>query len=484
MIFVSFEFALFFLCTFTLYYIVKKFISWDSAKLVLLVASLTSYSYWFFPYLLILVFSTVVDFVCGQRIHDSSNLRHRRIFLYLSLAGNLGVLGFFKYFNFFSENVGMLLSGFSVDHVMPWNDMLLPIGISFYTFQSMSYTIDIYNGRCQPTKQFRDFALFVSFFPQLIAGPIVRSYQFLPQVMRIRRFAWPMFYWGCFLIILGCFKKLVIADNIAPYVDYFFDLPSYDTTHALTAWIHVVAYAVQILADFSGYTDMALGLAFLLGFRLPFNFYYPYIALGFSDFWQRWNISLSQWFRDYVYINLGGNRGRISTPSQWLTLKNLIITMFLAGLWHGASWMFVLWGLLHGLYLVIDHTLIRHYVFPYVTSQGVGPLIGRMGLRLFTFGAVCWSWVFFRSQSLDQALDITRVMFTHFGEFSLQDAYLRSGQYWGIILAMHLIVLWKMNGRLHRRFKKPVYFISSVLMIGGLLFHRAVEANAFIYFQF
>ncbi|MBF0353691.1 MAG: MBOAT family protein [Alphaproteobacteria bacterium] len=479
MIFTTAEFALFFAAAYPLFLLLRRYSPWRWTKLFLTVISLASYAFWYYPYLLILVFVIVLDYCCGERIQTSASARWRKFYLVLSLSGNLGLLGFYKYIGFLSENTISLASFLGLSIEVPILEIMLPIGISFHTFQGMSYTIDIYRRICKPANSFWDFALFVSFFPQLVAGPVVRAKTFLPQLAKPTRLTGPFFYWGCFLLILGTFKKLVIADNLAPYVDYFYSLPNYDGVHAFAAWSAVMAYAVQIYTDFSGYSDIAIGLACLMGFRFPMNFYYPYIAFGFSDFWRRWHISLSTWFRDYLYVPLGGSR-----LNNLLTLRNLIVTMIIGGLWHGASWLFVLWGLLHGLFLVLDHLLIQPVFKQFRHRSFFVSLLLSFVIRTLTFVGVAWAWVFFRSQNIPQALGITKAMFTQFGEYSLADTNLHLGQYWGIVFLMHLFVLYFMRDKLHRRFKRPVYFVSSVLMIVSILLFRAADSNAFIYFQF
>lgn len=480
MIFVSTEFLIFFVVIYGIYLLFRQFRLWGGAKIVLLVGSLISYGFWYYPYLLILIISISVDFFCGNQIAKTENPNSRKALLSVSILTNLGILGFFKYYNFFIENVTPFISELGVDVNQERLELLLPIGISFYTFQSMTYTLDIYRRKLTPICSFFDFSLYVSFFTQLVAGPIVRAGQFLPQLARQREITAAMIKWGMFLIILGAFKKLVIADNLAFYVDWFFALPSYEEVHSITAWLVMIAYSVQIYSDFSGYTDMAIGMGWLLGFKLPANFYYPYIALGFTDFWRRWHISLSQWIRDYIYIPLGGNQ-----RGETRTLVNVSVTMFLGGLWHGASWLFVVWGLLHGFYLIVDHIILRKYVYPLCQAPGGVSVFISGFTRFLTFMAVVYAWVFFRSQSFDQALQISNVMFTHFAGYTMKGfTYLFMAEYWGIIIVMHLVVLVWMKDGLHRRFSPIIYFPAGVLMLFCLLFFRVSHGNAFIYFAF
>jgi len=505
LLFCSYEFGIFFLLTLALYAGFRRFGSWRQAKVVLLAASLVSYSYWFYPYLLILLASVLINYRAGAAVGSAADGRARRWALILGLAGNLGLLGFFKYSDFLLANAGRLLAVLGLGEGLPRAGILLPIGISFFTFQGMSYVIDVYRGRLKPVRSLLDFSVFITSFIQLVAGPIVRATEFLPQLARRTRFGWVPFYWGSYLIILGVFKKLVIADNLAIAVDFFFGFPDYTNVPATISWVYMLCYAAQIYADFSGYTDLARGMAHILGFRLPFNFYYPYTALGFGDFWRRWHISLSRWFRDYLYIPLGGSRG-----ARTLLARNMLLTMFLVGLWHGASWMFVWWGVLHGLYLLLDHFLFRPYLLPRVTGPGPGPWLGRTLVRLLTLAAVVLAWVFFRSQSLDQALGITRSMLPFLFDYpplppnplaavwlmiKVRAAALMTPldlpwDFWriiqpaAIILAMHLAALWTWGGRMHRRYPKPVYFVTALAMLLMIFFNRAGTDNAFIYFQF
>ncbi|WGF89056.1 MBOAT family O-acyltransferase [Marinivivus vitaminiproducens] len=356
-------------------------------KLVLLAASYVFYGAWDWRFLGLILASTLVDYVLAIRIEASSDPRKRRIALATSLAGNLGLLFTFKYFDFFADSLADLLTLLDIPANGTTLDLVLPVGISFYTFQTMSYTIDVYRGDLRARRSLPDFALFVAFFPQLVAGPIVRARDFLPQLDARRR--WPVVpVRACLvLFLIGFIKKAGISDNLAPYVDGVFADPAAYADPALFAG--VVAYAVQIYCDFSGYSDMAVATAGLLGYRLPTNFRSPYLAGDITDFWRRWHVSLSTWLRDYLYIPLGGNRG-----SRLFQARNLMLTMVLGGLWHGAAWTFVIWGAMHGAALVA-HKAWRE----------------RIGVRLpypigvaCTFWWVCLAWIFFRAADLPTAL--------------------------------------------------------------------------------
>ncbi|MGH0030708.1 MAG: MBOAT family O-acyltransferase, partial [Myxococcota bacterium] len=339
------------------------------------------------PSLVVLLwFSTLLDHVAARRNHPAGDGGRRRAWLVASAAGNLSVLAFFKYGAFLATNLSSAVGG---DGAVPsvFRDLVLPMGISFYTFQSMSYTIDVYRRVRGPARSFVDLALYVSFFPQLVAGPIVRAETFLPQLESPRRPTHEDRLAALDPIFRGLTKKLILADGLAVYVDAVYADPA--AFGAWNHWLALYAYAFQIYFDFSGYTDIAIGSARLLGFRIPDNFRLPYLARGPADFWRRWHISLSTWLRDYLYISLGGSRG-----SRAKTLRNLLVTMLLGGLWHGAAWGFVAWGAYHGVWLVLHRLVFR---------EGRGfPVPAWLSLPL-TFHAVCLGWVLFRAESLTDA---------------------------------------------------------------------------------
>lgn len=339
-------------------------------------------------FFLLLLVSAIVDFIVGLELYKNEDKSHRKTLLAISLIVNLGLLGYFKYANFFIDNANYLLHR-NFNYV----DLVLPVGISFYTFQTLSYTIDIYRNKLAPTHKFMDFLFFVSFFPQLVAGPIVRAKHFLPQLVKNKRVTNKDFNWGLFLIIGGVIKKAVISDFISVnFVDRVFDAPN-----QFSGFENLMAsygYAIQIYCDFSGYSDIAIGLALLLGFRLPPNFRTPYQSGSITEFWRRWHISLSLWLKDYLYISLGGNR-----HGKWHTFLNVMITMLLGGLWHGASWKFVFWGFLHGLALVIEKALSPLIPLPknYFT---------RALQVIVTFHFVVFCWIFFRAADINIAFQM------------------------------------------------------------------------------
>ena len=343
MIFTEFRFLAFFVLVFAVHWGLR---SARGRKFWLLGMSYAFYAAWDWRFLSLIWISTLVDFVAGQRIADADSVRARRNWLRLSLGANLGILGFFKYYHFFLDSTAALLQTFGFDPHLPTLEIILPVGVSFFTFQTMSYSLDIYYRRLQPTRDLLDLSLFVGFFPQLVAGPIVRAADFLPQLDSPRRLASVAFKPALALFLSGFVKKAVISDNLAPMIDAYYADTGIWT--AATSWIAVPAYAIQVYCDFSGYSDMAIACAAMLGYRLPLNFDAPFLAADLGRMWRRWHISLSSWLRDYLFIPLGGSRvGRLRT------YRNLFLTMLLGGLWHGAGWNFVLWGALHGLGLCV-----------------------------------------------------------------------------------------------------------------------------------
>ena len=362
-------------------------------KICMLLASYIFYSWWDWRFLTLIWTSTLVDFWAGNRIENSESIKKKRLYLLLSICTNLGILAYFKYAGFFVDSFVDVMSSLGFDLSVEPLRIILPVGISFYTFQTMSYSIDIYRNNLKPTKSLLDFALFVGFFPQLVAGPIVRAKDFLQQLSTNNREPIQMGR-ATKLILGGLFKKIVIADLLATeIVDGVFRNPEGST--GLETLIGIYGYALQIYGDFSGYSDIAIGIALLLGFQFSDNFNQPYRALSLQDFWRRWHISLSSWLRDYLYIGLGGNRkGRLKT------YRNLIITMFLGGLWHGAAWTFVAWGLLHGGGLAVERVIDQK------SAAKETKKLGRFLRGFFTFHLVCAGWVFFRSVDLDRAFEV------------------------------------------------------------------------------
>lgn len=389
MLFNSLSFLVFFAVVFPLYLALR---GWGAKKTFLLLASYVFYAAWNPAYVLILAFSTGLDWWLARRLGQEASPGRRKALLVVSLVANLGLLGFFKYGDFALHNVQTVFAWLGVAYAPPAWNIVLPVGISFYTFASLSYTIDVYRREIRGDASLRDYALFVAFFPHLVAGPIVRARALLPQLAEPRRVTADHAAYGLVLVLIGLFCKDVFADRLfAPVVDAVYAAPqSFGIVGGLAAFF---GFAGQIYFDFGGYSLCAIGLAMCFGFAFPDNFRFPYGARGFSDFWRRWHISLSTWLRDYLYIPLGGNRG-----GEWRTCRNLMVTMLLGGLWHGASWMFLLWGGLHGLYLVAERVLRK--------TWAPGGILADASATIATFILVCFAWIAFRAPDVEAAMGV------------------------------------------------------------------------------
>ena len=349
MLFNSLSFIVFLAMVLALYYL--KLFNWAGKKRMLLLASYVFYGLWNPPLVILLWISTIVDWTAGKKLAIEENQKKRKMWLLLSMTVNLGFLAFFKYGNFLLENFTSIINTIGIEYQALPMDIILPMGISFYTFQTMSYTIDMYYKKIEPARTFLDFALYVTFFPQLVAGPIVRAKDLITQFYEEKKATTNQFIWGTFLLTIGLFQKVVLADTLlADTSDEIFS--SKAILNTLDAWTGTLAFSGQIFFDFAGYSTCAIGIALMLGIVLPDNFRYPYASIGFSELWKRWHISLSSWLRDYLYIPLGGNRYGITR--MYIAL---MLTMLLGGLWHGAAWTFVVWGALHGIYLVVERLL-------------------------------------------------------------------------------------------------------------------------------
>lgn len=448
---------------------------WRVKKINLLAASYLFYAAWNPPFVLLLWLSTLVDWEAARRIHNARTAWTRNCYLLLSLAVNLGVLGYFKYGAFLLQNFTELAASLGLRYQPPEWNIILPVGISFYTFQTMAYTLDVYLKRAEPSRSLLDFSLFVTFFPQLVAGPIVRPSDLTPQFAAPRRASRDQLGWGLWLMALGLFLKVVLADGfLGPSVDAVFGAAK--PVPALDAWIGAIAFSGQIFCDFSGYTTIAIGAALCLGFSLPNNFNSPYAAIGFSDFWRRWHITLSTWLRDYLYIPLGGNR---AGPLK--AYRNLMITMLLGGLWHGASWTFVAWGGLHGSYLVVERWVRGRWP----AWKLAGPA-ARGGAMIATFAVVTITWVFFRAQTFPEA---ARLLHAMSGLGPAGEAVLRTNDVLavsGVMGALLATQAW-FRGRSLESFavKAPAWSLS---VAGGFallaVFMSGGSNDAFIYFQF
>lgn len=476
MAFNSLIFAIFLLTVFLLYW------SLPSRPLgirnaFLLIASYIFYGWWDWHFLGLILINSTMDFFIGKSLHQAQTTRARKIFLGISLITNLGILGFFKYYDFFIESTMEVLQAIGLQANFHTLAIILPVGISFYTFQTLSYTIDIYRGKIIPTHNVIAYFAFVSFFPQLVAGPIERASNLLPQFLQNKTFNLEHAKDGLRQILWGLFKKTVIADNLAPYVDKIYS--NYEAYPGPMLILGTLYFAVQIYCDFSGYSDMAIGTARLFGFNLKRNFAYPYFSRDIGEFWRRWHISLSTWFRDYVYIPLGGNRTR--TTLQHFT--NIIATFTISGFWHGANWTFVIWGFLNGLYYLPPSIRGPHSHQTEVVAMGrffPTPLEFFQICR--TFLLISFAWIFFRATSFSHALGFI----AHIGTSSWLAPLRHTKGLWYVLLIF--IIDWVQRDKQHpleiatlpRYTRWGIYYIISLL----ILFVGKTGHVPFIYFQF
>jgi alginate O-acetyltransferase complex protein AlgI len=418
----------------------------------------------------------VVDWYVAKAIFQAESQSRRRGLLLVSIAVNLGFLGFFKYGEFLLENFVVLVATMGFDFQPAAPSIILPVGISFYTFQTMAYSLDVYLRRAQPAKKFLDFALFVTFFPQLVAGPIVRPTQLIPQFAEPKRASFKQLLWGLGLMTLGIFEKVVLADGaLAPVSEAVFGASG--SVPFVDAWLGAMAFGGQIFCDFAGYSTTAIGAALCLGFSLPNNFRYPYAAVGFSDFWGRWHISLSTWLRDYLYIPLGGNR---KGPRR--TYINLALTMLLGGLWHGAAWTFVAWGALHGAYLMLERWLRETFGDSLIARKAHSQFV----MGFFTYLMVNVTWVFFRAQDFGSAWSLVGSMFGFTAEVTpaLASIYIIQAV---VVIAVILVThIWMRERELEDVVTAtPSWLVG--LVWATMLFAIIITqggGDAFIYFQF
>ena len=481
MLFNSFEFLLFLPSVVILYFLLPFRFRW----VLLLGASYFFYMCWKPGYALLLFASTAVNYLAGYKIHSAPTGASKKVILWGAVALNLGLLSYFKYMDFFASTLNsVLIFTGSTTHISPF-DIVLPVGVSFFTFQSMSYMLDIYHGKRGPEGHFGMFALYVSFFPQLVAGPVERSTSLLPQFFRKHDFDMDRLADGLKLILWGFFKKLVIADRLALFVNEV-----YGTSGDIASTPLILAtyfFAFQIYCDFSAYSDIAIGSARIMGYELMDNFNRPYFAKSVPDFWRRWHISLTSWFREYLYLPLGGNR-----VSRWIWGRNVGIVFFLSGLWHGAAWHFVVWGLLHGAYIVVSIQTegVRERVVE-VTGLARFPKVRRMLQAVITFHLVTFAWIFFRAESLTKAISIVENIFTP-SVVGLADIFSSPGGVDVIIgivaiIFMELIHLIQGHGGMrHMLMDRPIvlrWALLYILIFATLIFGK-FTAEEFIYFQF
>lgn len=467
MLFNSLHFVVFFVIVLALNQGLRP---WPAAqKFMLLAASYYFYGQWSWMYLGIIVYSTLLDYAIALGMVRVSRPRH---LLLLSLATNLGLLAFFKYANWLIENWNVANATLGASLQFSPLDIVLPVGISFYTFQSLSYTIDVYRGVSRPRRNLLDYALFVSFFPQLAAGPIVRDYEFFKELDGDRHVGAAEVQRALVLIAFGFAKKLVFADNLALYADPIFANPA---QHGFwDSVLAVYAFSFQIYCDFSGYTDIAIGLALLLGFRYPQNFNYPYFADSLQEFWRRWHMTLSRWLRDYLYISLGGNR-----KGELHTYVNLMLTMLLGGLWHGASWNFVIWGGLHGGYLAFERAVL--FRLPFWNADSTLMRIVRWTL---TFHLVCFAWIFFRAKTFGDAQTIIGNIAGAASPAFDMNAHLPMLSLLVAMLAVHLLGGWKGFKDWLAQERGPVFAATLAAIALLLIWFTPAATTPFIYFQF
>lgn len=450
----------------------------------ILIASYVFYGWWDWRFLSLIMISTLMDFNFGKLIGATENPGRRKLFLILSMCMNLGFLCFFKYFNFFIDSFVTMMHAFGLQPSVTTLKIILPIGISFYTFQSLSYTIDIYRKEIPVERNLLKFAAFIALFPQLVAGPIVRARDLLPQMNDDKKFDWDRFNSGLGRILWGFFKKVAIADSLAPFIDQCWADPFKFSSLHLT--IGVVFYSFQIYCDFSGYSDIAIGLARIMGYHFPENFKTPYFSKSFSEFWTRWHISLSSWLRDYLYIPLGGNRhGKLST------YKNNMLTMLIGGFWHGANWAFVFWGFLHGLYLILQRIVTPPWR-AIVKAVRMPNFVNNAICVVLVYTLTCIAWIYFRSGSLGEASFKTANQLLgnilSFEDFTWNSVFNKFQIIKGAILISILLAVEITNFRFHwnqtQLFKPALRIALFAGLIWLIAFFGTFSANSFIYFQF
>ncbi|MBR9698996.1 MBOAT family protein [Candidatus Woesearchaeota archaeon] len=475
----SIHFLIFFPIIVLLYFNLKHKYRW----ILLLLGSYYFYMSWKPEYIILIMISTLIDYIAGLRMSSASKKAVKKAYLVLSLSVNLGLLFAFKYFNFFSEEARQFLAQFSFQFNPLTLQVLLPIGISFYTFQTLSYTIDVYRGKIRPERHLGIFAVYVSYFPQLVAGPIERAKNLLPQFYEKHSFDYTRIVRGLQLMLWGFFKKIVIADNLALFVNHVYgDVGGFNGLQLILA---TVFFGFQIYCDFSGYSDIAIGAAQVMGFRLMDNFKRPYSAVSIRDFWKRWHISLTSWFKDYFYIPLGGNK--VSVP-RWYV--NILLVFLVSGLWHGANWTFLVWGGLHGFFLVF--ALVTKGIrerFVQKTGLVKVPFVHHMVRVVVTFSLVTFGWIFFRAESISQAWYIV----THlFSDWSLVGITLGQGvfDFWVAIFAIVFLeivhLMQSHQGMRQFMSEKPAWMRWAVIyfIILAIILFGEFGRHEFIYFQF
>jgi len=484
MFFNSIDFAIFLPIVFLIYWLLaKKNLKWQNLWVVL--ASYLFYGWWDWRFLSLILFSTLVDYLVGIGLSKNENQTQRKVLLWTSILVNLGFLGFFKYYNFFIDNFTSVFSFFGSDIKPNSLDIILPVGISFYTFQTLSYTIDVYKRKLEPSRDLIAFSAFVCFFPQLVAGPIERATNLLPQFYKKRTFDYENAVNGMRQILWGLFKKIVIADNCAVYANMIFN-QSADYSGS-TLVLGALFFTFQIYGDFSGYSDIAIGTSRLFGFDLMRNFNYPYFSRDIAEFWRRWHISLSTWFRDYLYVPLGGSRGGI-----WMKIRNTFIIFIVSGFWHGANWTFIIWGTLNAIYFL--PLLLTNQNRQHLETVAIGklyPNIKELASILLTFGLTVFAWIFFRAENISHAMNYISEIFS----YSLFDMP-RFDEMKKALLILFLVGIFMLIEWCNREHqfaleniknleRKWLRWLIYLLILSTIYFYGNFdEAVEFIYFQF
>lgn len=471
MLFNSFEFLYFFIFVTAFYFMLPDRFRW----ILLLAASCFFYMFFKPVYILILLFTIIIDYYAGIWIEKQTEKKKKKRFLVMSLIANIGVLAVFKYYNFINENISGLCNLFGVQNSIPYLNILLPIGLSFHTFQAMSYTIEVYRGNQKAERHFGIYALYVMFYPQLVAGPIERPQNILHQFYKKHPFSFENAVAGSNLIIFGLFKKVVIADRLAVYVNQVYG--HLDSSTTISAWLAAIFFSLQIYCDFSGYSDIARGTAKFMGYDLMINFDRPYLSRSISEFWTRWHISLSSWFKDYLYIPLGGNR---VSKLKWY--RNIIIVFLVSGLWHGANFTFIIWGGLHAVYILVESIFL-----PYTGKLLNKPFpLFRLFNILKVFVLVTIAWVFFRAANMTEAMQMMKLIFSFDGHVDPIQLYAGKGSFnfaLTFLVITFLMLVYFLPKDLHfKSLFRNVTFLSVSIF---LLFILSKDASGeFIYFQF
>jgi alginate O-acetyltransferase complex protein AlgI len=478
MLFNSLHFVLFLPIVFALYWMLSgKRPAWQN--LLLLLSSYFFYTCWDWRFLFLLIFSTGLDYFTGIKMHEAENVRRKKFWFWLSISINLGFLGVFKYYNFFAESMASMLSGFGFHTNTLLLEVILPVGISFYTFHGLSYVIDIYKDRIAPEKNIVTYSLFVSYFPLLVAGPIERATHLLPQIKRKRYFNYDKAIEGVRQIIWGLFKKVVIADSCARYANDIFDHQG--EMNSISLILGALYFTFQIYGDFSGYSDIALGTSKLFGIDLLRNFSYPYFSRDIAEFWRRWHISLSTWFRDYLYIPLGGSKG-----GMWMKIRNTFIIFLVSGFWHGANWTFIVWGALNALYFLPLLVTNNNRIHLDTVARGkLWPTFREVFSMGLTFTLTVFAWIFFRTKSLNDAFAYINGIFRFNFEKAVQFLpHNRNAPELLPLLGAFILVEWFSREHEHPVFGKFKTLKLLLVVLGILVFGVFSDTTQFIYFQF